>query len=427
MKSYQQTLDFLFSQLPMYQKVGSAAFKKNLDNIITLCEALDNPQHKFQSIHIAGTNGKGSVTHILASILQAKGMKVACYTSPHYKDFRERIKINAEFISEQAVINFVTDNQASIQKIKPSFFEITVAMAFDYFAKQEVDIAIIETGLGGRLDSTNIISPILSIITNIGKDHTQFLGDTLEEISEEKAGIIKKNIPVIIGEKQQETTPVFTEKAMEMESPIFFAKDIVKDVSWTSSFTTKSTFTAKINEKSFIANTDLKGVYQAKNIKTTLAAISILKGELSISTENVHQGLENVCQSTHFIGRMMILGQQPLVLADSAHNTDGIKELFDNIDPATYNRLHVVYGTVNDKDLNTIFPLLPERATYYFCKPDIPRGLDEKILQDKASKFGLFGHSLSSVNQSFVKAKNQTEKDDLVLVCGSIFVVAEIL
>ena len=429
MKSYQQTLDFLFSQLPMYQRQGAAAMKKNLDNILALCEVLGNPQNKFKSIHIAGTNGKGSVTHILASILQKSGLKVGCYTSPHYKDFRERIKINANFIPEQHIIDFVEKNKALILKIQPSFFEITVAMAFEYFANEKVDIAIIETGLGGRLDSTNVITPLLSIITNISKDHTQFLGDTLEEITFEKAGIIKNKIPVIIGKKQKKTKQVFSEKALQTNSELFYANSIVKVQKFKSVFGKRTSFALKHKGKSITLETDLIGNYQQENIQTAIAALFYLKKKniLKIKKKHLFNGLKNIQKDSYFIGRNMLLSTKPLTIADSAHNVAGIKELVTQINAIPFKKLHFVYGTVSDKDVATIFTLLPKEAQYYFCKPDIIRGMEVDSLESIAKDFNFDFQSYHSVKEALAKAQNNANEKDIIIIGGSIFVVAEVI
>ena len=429
MKSYQQTLDFLFSQLPMYQRQGTVAMKKNLDNILALCEVLGNPQNKFKSIHIAGTNGKGSVTHILASILQKSGLKVGCYTSPHYKDFRERIKINANFIPEQHIIDFVEKNKALILKIQPSFFEITVAMAFEYFANEKVDIAIIETGLGGRLDSTNVITPLLSIITNISKDHTQFLGDTLEEITFEKAGIIKNKIPVIIGKKQKKTKQVFSEKALQTNSELFYANSIVKVQKFKSVFGKRTSFALKHKGKSITLETDLIGNYQQENIQTAIAALFYLKKKniLKIKKKHLFNGLKNIQKDSYFIGRNMLLSTKPLTIADSAHNVAGIKELVTQINAIPFKKLHFVYGTVSDKDVATIFTLLPKEGQYYFCKPDIIRGMEVDSLESIAKDFNFDFQSYHSVKEALAKAQNNANEKDIIIIGGSIFVVAEVI
>lgn len=404
--TYQQTLDYLFNRLPMFQRVGASAYKADLNNTIELCSLLDNPQNKFKSIHIAGTNGKGSTSHMLASILQEAEYKVGLYTSPHLVDFRERIKINGEMISEQAVIDFVSTYQDKFEKINLSFFEWTVGLAFDYFSKQKIDVAVVETGLGGRLDSTNIILPELSIITNIGKDHVQFLGDTLEKIAAEKAGIIKNNVPVIIGETQKETEHVFISKAKVSESPIYFADKLINEV----------------------FDCDLKGNYQTKNIKTVLASINQLKLKgYHITKQNMKDGLLKVAKNTGLMGRWQTLSEQPKVICDTGHNEAGIKEVVSQLATLNYKTLHVVFGAVNDKEIDSILALLPKNAIYYFCQAKIPRALDVTQLEEKAKLFGLKGDKHSSVKGAIRSAKNRATKDDLIFIGGSTFVVAEAL
>ena len=433
-KTYQETLDYLFAQLPMYQRVGDSAMKKNLDNILALCKALGNPQEKFKSIHIAGTNGKGSVTHILTSVLKQADCKVGVYTSPHYKDFRERIKIvskeeNVVLIPEQTVVDFVAKHQKLLEKVQPSFFEMTVAMAFEHFAQQKVDIAVIETGLGGRLDSTNIITPILSIITNISKDHTQFLGETLPEIAFEKAGIIKENVPVIIGKKQKETKAVFKQKAFSTFSSLKYANEICSIKNYESELGKKTKFELEYKHKKYTLKTDLVGVYQKENIRTALASLFYLKKKdvLDLSKKDIFNGIKNIKKETYFLGRNTILNKKPLCLADSAHNVAGINELIKQIDKLKFEQLHFVYGTVSDKDVSTIFTLLPKKANFYFCKPDIIRGMETKNLLEKAKDFKLEAKAYASVNEAFKAAKLNAKPNDVVIVSGSIFVVAEII
>lgn len=402
--NYQQTLDYLFSQLPMFQRVGASAYKADLNNTIELCKLLHHPEKNFKSIHIAGTNGKGSTSHMLASILQEAGYKVGLYTSPHLKDFRERIKINGEMISEQEVVDFVIKHQSEFEQINLSFFEWTVGLAFDYFSKKQVDIAVIETGLGGRLDSTNVITPLVSVITNIGKDHTQFLGETLAKIASEKAGIIKENIPIIIGETQQETQQVFIDKAIEMSAKIFFADKII-----TTNY-----------------ESDLKGIYQEKNKKTVLAAIQqLMNSGFSITEENIKNGLLNVVKNTGLLGRWQILSENPLTICDTGHNEAGIKEVLKQISLTKHNHLHFVFGAVNDKEIDSILSMLPKNATYYFCQAKIPRALDVNVLYTKAKEFELKGNPYDSVENAIKQAKANASVNDLVFVGGSTFVVAE--
>lgn len=404
--NYQQTLDYLFSQLPMFQRVGASAYKVDLSNTIKLCNLLNNPQKNFKSIHVAGTNGKGSTSHMLASILQEAGYKVGLYTSPHLIDFRERIKVNGKMISEQFVVDFVKEYKEKFEQIELSFFEWTVGLAFHYFSIQNIDVAVVETGLGGRLDSTNIITPKLSIITNIGKDHVQFLGDTLDKIANEKAGIIKKNIPVIIGETQKETEQVFISKAKKSNSEIFFADQLIKDV----------------------LACDLKGGYQTKNIKTVLASVVQMQqlGFL-IDEQNIKNGLLNVVKNTGLMGRWQTLSNNPTVICDTGHNEAGIKEVVNQLSTLKYNTLHIVLGAVNDKEIDSILKLLPKNAVYYFCQAKIPRALDVNELEQKASNYQLKGKKYNSVQSAFIEAKNQAKEDDVVFVGGSTFVVAEVL
>jgi len=404
--TYQQTLDYLFSQLPMFQRIGASAYKVDLSNTIELCNLLGNPQHHFKSVHIAGTNGKGSTSHMLASILQEAGYTVGLYTSPHLIDFRERIKINGEMISEQEVVDFVTKYKKDFEKINLSFFEWTVGLAFDYFSNQKVDIAVIETGLGGRLDSTNVIIPELSIITNIGKDHMQFLGDTLEKIAIEKAGIIKKNVPIIIGETQPEIKHVFVSKAKELGSAIYFADQIIQQG----------------------LESDLKGSYQKKNIKTVLASVHELKKlEFAISDEQIKSGLLHVVRNTGLMGRWQTLGLDPKIICDTGHNEAGIREVVSQLESLTYNKLHFVLGAVNDKEIDSVLELLPKNAVYYFCQAKIPRALDVNELKNKAKSYRLNGNAYSSVKNAYEEAKKTANKHDLIFIGGSTFVVAEVL
>ncbi|APG65053.1 tetrahydrofolate synthase [Tenacibaculum todarodis] len=402
--TYQQTLDWMFAQLPMYQRQGKTAFKKDLTNIIAFSEELDFPDKKFKSIHVGGTNGKGSTSHMLASILQEAGYKVGLYTSPHLKNFTERIRINGKEIPKRKVSSFITRNKEFLEEQQLSFFEMTVGMAFNYFAQEKVDIAIIEVGLGGRLDSTNIITPEISVITNIGLDHTQFLGETLPEIAFEKAGIIKPNVPVVIGEYQKEVKDVFLAKAEECQSEIIFASEEIKES----------------------YKTDLLGSYQQKNIKTVVAAIQQLK-EFKVLHINIKKGLLNVVKNTNLKGRWQILQRKPTVVCDTAHNKEGLKYTLEQLQQQEKKELHIVLGVVSDKDLEAVLPLFPKEATYYFCKPNIPRGLDEEILKTNAFRFSLKGKSFLSVNEAYKRALLSANKEDLIYIGGSTFVVAEIL
>ena len=397
--NYKDTLKYLFSQLPMYQRTGAAAYKKDIGNIIEACNFLDNPHKKFKSIHIAGTNGKGSTAHLISSILQEAGFKTGLYTSPHLKDFRERIKINGVKIGENDVISFVTINKKNFEKINMSFFEYTVALAFDHFAKEKVDIAIIETGLGGRLDSTNIISPEISVITNIGYDHMNLLGNTLEQIAIEKAGIVKEKTPVLIGRKQIETETVFEEKASQKNTSVFYAKQ---------------------NEVKFnVPN------YQKENINTSISAIKIL--DWKISNQEINDGIKNVNQNTGLRGRWETLSKNPKIICDTGHNVDGISNIINQLKQIKFNKLHIVFGTVNDKKINDILNLLPKDAKYYFCKAKIDRALDPDKLKSIANEYKLIGESFESVEKALLNAKNNAKKEDLIFIGGSTFVVAEVI
>lgn len=401
--TYKETLDWMFSQLPMYQKQGKTAFKKDLTNILALSEKLNFPEKKIKTIHVGGTNGKGSTSHMLASILQEAGYKVGLYTSPHLKNFTERIKINGEEIPEQNVTSFINKNKAFLEKQQLSFFEMTVGLAFEYFSTEKVDIAIIEVGLGGRLDSTNIITPEVSVITNIGLDHTQFLGETLPEIAFEKAGIIKKGVPVVIGEEQEEVKQVFVNKALSENALIEFASGFEE-----------------------IFKTDLLGDYQKKNVKTAVRAIKKLEG-FKVTEENIKKGLLNVVKNTSLKGRWQILQDSPKVICDTAHNKEGLSIVLNQLKNERFVNLHIVLGVVSDKKLDEVLPLFPKDANYYFCKPDIPRGLPAAILEGKAKEFKLFGKTFLSVKKAFDKAISVANQDDIVYVGGSTFVVAEII
>jgi dihydrofolate synthase/folylpolyglutamate synthase len=391
----------------MYQLQGASAYKKDLTNTHLLIAHLDNPQEKIKCIHVGGTNGKGSTSHMLASILQEAGYKVGLYTSPHLKDFRERIKINGKDISEEFVTDFINEHKTFFESNDMSFFEMTVGLAFDYFAKEKVDIAVIEVGMGGRLDATNIITPLVSVITNIGLDHTQFLGNTLEAIAFEKAGIIKPKIPIIIGEYTPETKPVFLVKAKECNSEIYFAADLISET----------------------YSSDLIGDYQIHNKKTVLQTVKVLneQNEFKITPENIKSGLLNVMKNTGLQGRWQQLNEFPKVICDTAHNKNGLEIVLKQIQKEDFDTLHVVLGVVNDKDLDEILPLFPKKAIYYFCKPNIPRGLDVVILKQKASTFELKGEVYNSVSEAYQKALKNAGATDFIYIGGSTFVVAEIL
>ena len=401
--TYKETLDWMFAQLPMYQREGKTAFKKDLTNILAFSKELNSPEKKFKSIHVGGTNGKGSTSHMLASILQEAGYKVGLYTSPHLKSFTERIRINGNEIPKRKVSSFINKHKTFLEQQKLSFFEMTVGLAFDYFADEKVDIAIVEVGLGGRLDSTNIITPEVSVITNIGLDHTQFLGETLAEIAFEKAGIIKKNTPVVIGERQLEVEAVFIKKAKELGSGIRFASEDETDY-----------------------KTDLLGDYQKSNSKTAIRAIKELKG-FKISKDNISYGLLNVVKNTNLKGRWQILQDNPKVIYDTAHNAEGLKIVLSQLKKEKYEKLHFVLGVVSDKKLEDVLPLFPKDATYYFCKPNIPRGLAEDILQKESLNFNLKGKKYSSVKKAFKSSLSNANQGDIIYIGGSTFVVAEII
>jgi len=427
--TYAETIDYLYTKLPMFTRIGARAIRPDLRNTLMLCKHLHNPQQRFRSVHVAGTNGKGSTSHMLAAILQKAGYKTGLYTSPHLKDFRERIRINGEMISENAVIDFVEQNKLLFESIEPSFFEMTVALAFEYFWKQKVDIAIIESGLGGRLDSTNIITPRLSVITNISYDHTDLLGDTLAKIAFEKAGIIKPEIPVVIGEMNAETDRIFIDKAKETNSPLLFANELCTTVR--SDFNESLLLLSVENrqeKRTDLYETDLTGIYQAKNICTVLASVYELnKSGFEIEEGDIREGLKNVKSLTGLRGRWEILSKSPLTIADVAHNESGIRMAIEQLNEYPGKRLHFVIGFVKDKSLEHILPLFPKDASYYFCKPDLPRGLDVDILETLASELDLHGKKFSSVKEAFQNAKENARAEDIIYVGGSTFVVAEVI
>lgn len=403
--TYQETVQWMFVQLPVYQLQGASAYKADLTNTLLLTDHLNHPERDVKTIHIAGTNGKGSVSNMLASILQEAGYKTGLYTSPHLKDFRERIKINGQDIPEDFVVDFIAKNKPFFEANDLSFFEMTVGLAFDYFKQERVDVAIIETGLGGRLDSTNVIMPLLSVITNIGMDHTQFLGDTLTAIAGEKAGIIKSGVPAVLGEYTEETKPVFIEKAEAVTTKLYFAFDEV----------TKE------------YESDLIGDYQIQNRKTVLKSIDLLKEHFSISEENIKEGLLHVARNTGFMGRWQQIHTNPTAIADTAHNSHGLKIVMAQLQKQKYETLHIVLGVVNDKDLPGILPLFPKDAVYYFSKPNVPRGLDAVILQQSAESFGLKGEIYPSIPEAYASALAASTENDFIYVGGSTFVVAEVL
>ena len=395
----------MFNRLPMFQTQGKNALNNKLDNILTFTSALGNPQTKFKSLHIAGTNGKGSSSSMLASILQEAGYKVGLYTSPHLKDFRERIKIDGKEIPEDYVVNFISENKSFLEKHSLSFFEMTVGMAFSYFAEEKVDIAVIEVGLGGRFDSTNIITPEVSLITNISKDHTDILGDTLPKIAFEKAGIIKQNVPIVISEYQEETAPIFTARAKEMKAPIIFANHIETSLT-----------------------TDLQGAYQEKNIKGVIAVTELLIHQgWDITPENIAQGLLHVVHNTNLKGRWQTLDSYPTIVCDTGHNVGGLTYVMEQLKKQTYTHLHIVVGFVKEKDVNSVLELFPKEATYYFCSPAIARGLNVDTLKEIATTKGLQGERYSSVAEALNAAKAQALPTDFIFVGGSTFVVAEVV
>ncbi|WP_282014389.1 bifunctional folylpolyglutamate synthase/dihydrofolate synthase [Marinifilum flexuosum] len=427
--TYQETLDYMFTQLPMYQRTGKAAYKANLDNTLALDAYFNHPHKKFKTVHVAGTNGKGSVSHSIASVLQKSGLKVGLYTSPHLRDFRERIKINGKMISESAVVDFIANHKAKFEELKPSFFEMTVALAFEYFALEEVDIAVVEVGLGGRLDSTNIISPLVSVITNISKDHTNLLGNDICDIAKEKAGIIKAGVPVVIGERQEFIEDVFKGIAHERESNILFAEDIYefRDSKITAGKQELNFFSVN-QEEEVLIECDLLGKYQQKNIRTAICALEELKNKgLCISEENIHFGLSQIVKETGLLGRWQILQENPKVICDTGHNVAGIKEIIEQIGMTDYRKLNIVFGMVDDKNTDEVLGLMPKEANYYFTRASIPRALNEMKLQELANAYGLRGEPYSTVADALNAAKSDSEKEDLIFVGGSTFVVAEVV
>ena len=405
--NYQETTNWMFQQLPMYQNIGASAYKEDLTNALLLAKHLGNPERKIKCIHVAGTNGKGSSSHFLASILQESGFKVGLYTSPHLKDFRERIKINGLEIPEKAVCDFIAKNKPFLENHALSFFEMTVGLAFEYFTNEEVDFAIIEVGLGGRLDATNIITPLISVITNIGMDHVQFLGNTEKAIATEKAGIIKAKIPVVIGEYTPDTQPVFLNTAKAKEASIYFASDLIQ-----------STFPS-----------DLKGAYQEANKKTALQTIEILNTtySYSISEKNIQDGLLNTVKNTGLQGRWQVISTKPMVICDTAHNKHGLEITLKQLQKQPFHKLRLVIGFVNDKNLDEILPLFPKNAIYYFCKPNNSRGMNAEITLEKATSFGLHGKAFLSVSKAYNQALQDTTPEDVIYIGGSTFVVAEII
>lgn len=429
--NYQQTIDWLFSRLPMYQRVGTAAYKSDLSNTLALLDVLGHPENHFKVIHVAGTNGKGSVSHIIASILQQAGYKTGLYTSPHLRDFRERIRINGVMIPQDRVVDFVEKYGPSFENIQPSFFEMTVGLAYDYFASEKVDVAILETGMGGRLDSTNVSDPWLSVITHIDYDHTQFLGNSLPEIAAEKAGIIKKGIPVVVGRKQQETHPVFKEIAGKLTSPLIYAEDHVevKPVHWGDAMEKYYDIWFENHLLMEKVNSPLLGDYQAENIATAFQSVLVLLdlGKIKVDLKTMREGFENVIQNTALEGRWQVLKTNPLTICDTGHNKDGITAVVSQLHRMHARQIHFVLGMVSDKDHDEVLRLLPKQATYYFCRADVPRALDAERLRQKAFKQGLNGSVYPSVMHAYRSAQNNAGPNDLVFVGGSTFVVAEVI
>lgn len=427
--TYQQTIDYLYAQLPMFSRVGAAAYKADLHNTIALCGSIGNPQNTFKTIHVAGTNGKGSTSHILAAILQSAGYKTGLYTSPHIKDFRERIRVNGAMIKPAAVVEFVARTKQTSDEINPSFFELTVAMAFDYFAKEKVDIAVIETGLGGLLDSTNIITPILSVITNIGYDHQNILGNTLQEIATQKAGIIKENVPIVIGETLPETRQIFIDVANKKNAEIFFAEEmfLVNNIS-----TENNLLICEVNNimtcKTLSVQLGLRGLYQTKNICTVLEAVNQLRIiGIEISDTALQNGMAQVKEITGLRGRWDILQQSPTIIADVAHNKDGITQVIKQLETTyPFSKLHFVIGFVKDKDVAAVLQLFPTDASYYFTNAHIPRAMLVAELAEKASLAGLVGNCYDEVNTAIAAAKNNANENDVIMICGSFFLLAEL-
>ena len=427
--TYSETLEWMFNKLPVYQFIGASAYKPDLSNTTQLLQLLDNPHHTFKSVHVAGTNGKGSVSHMLASVFQEAGYKTGLFTSPHLRDFRERIRINGEMIPEENVTQFIDTYKDKFLQMELSFFEMTVGMAFDYFAKENIDIAIVEVGMGGRLDSTNLITPELSVITNIDFDHMKFLGDTRAKIAHEKAGIIKPGIPVVIGETHPETEQVFIDKAKECNSPIYFADQIFDCDKIHIESNIEQQFDVWKNSELYLEALEipLMGNYQQKNLATVMCAIDLLRDKFNLSEDDIRDGIAKVIRNTHLMGRWQILCKDPLAIADTGHNVAGITEVVRQLAEMEYGKLHFVIGMVNDKDIDSVLQLLPHNAEYYFCKADIPRGLDANILAEKAFELGLRGQVFESVNHAYRSAMNNARFGDVVFVGGSNFTVAEVV
>ncbi|MFD2998944.1 bifunctional folylpolyglutamate synthase/dihydrofolate synthase [Pontibacter toksunensis] len=426
--TYQECLDYLYQQLPMFHRIGNAAFKKSLDNIIALCEALGQPQHQFKAVHVAGTNGKGSSSHMLAAVLQESGYKTGLYTSPHLKSFTERVRVNGQEVPQEYVVKFVEQHKPLFESIQPSFFEMTVALAFKYFADEQVDIAVIEVGLGGRLDSTNIITPEVSLITNIGYDHQALLGDTISAIATEKAGIIKGGVPAVISTRQQEAQEVFEAKAEVVGAPLYFAPDLFR-VERTEASNERQVFQVYRQEKPFLPGLelDLAGLYQKYNLPGVLQVLVLLHDKgYAITHTSLRKGLANTKAVTGLKGRWQVLSKNPLTICDTGHNEDGIKQILKQLEALKPKQVHLVFGVVNDKDITSILQLLPKHYAYYFCQANIPRALPVSELQAKASSHGLHGQAFATVPEAVEAAKANAAPDEVIFIGGSTFVVAEI-
>jgi dihydrofolate synthase/folylpolyglutamate synthase len=426
--TYQECLDYLYQQLPMFQRIGNAAFKKSLDNIIVLCEAMGQPQLQFKTVHVAGTNGKGSSSHMLAAVLQSAGYKTGLYTSPHLKSFTERVRVNGEELPQDYLIRFVEAHKTLFEQVQPSFFEMTVALAFRYFADQEVDVAVIEVGLGGRLDSTNIIMPEVSLITNIGFDHQNLLGDTLEAIAGEKAGIIKPFTPVVISTRQPDIAHVFEQKAKQEQAPLYFATDHIQ-VELLEQNLEGQVYEVYREGQLWLKAlaTDLAGIYQKYNLPGVLQTLSLLQERgYTLSEEAIREGIGHAKDITELKGRWQVLGQNPLTICDTGHNVDGVKQILAQLQSLKPKQVHMVFGAVNDKDVTSILQLLPNQYRYYFCQANIPRALPVTELLKKATEVGLQGQAFATVTDAIQAAKQKAAPDEVIFIGGSTFVVAEI-
>lgn len=427
-KSYKKVINFLYEKLPMFQRDGRSAYKANLDNSIELDNHFNNPHKNFKTIHVGGTNGKGSVSHIIASVLQEAGYKVGLYTSPHLKDFRERIKINGEMISEDDVVDFVNDNYEMIKNISPSFFELTVSMAFSYFAQKEVDFAVVEVGLGGRLDSTNVVTPEISVITNVGIDHVSILGDNIKTIAVEKAGIIKENKPVVIGKHNIESDEVFNNKAADLNSEIYYSQDFYQIEMMEISNNYRRVISKDKDGNITELFIPLLGLYQQNNLSLVLKVADVLieKG-YSLNKDIIAKGVENVVKNTNLLGRWQIINESPKIIVDTGHNEDAILNIFNQINEENYQNLHVIFGMADDKEIDNVLALLPKEAIYHFVNADSPRSILASELRNRALKFDLYGESYPSVNSALNYVKNIAGLKDLIFIGGSTFVVAEII